>query len=196
MKDAHHAYLYVGNDTSVLPAAVQQASIDVDHWVTSQWGIGDSRALAAAAAQRPVAADKRVFVVVAHMITPEAQNALLKLFEDPPPTAVFYLVVPAAEQLLATVRSRLQTGAAVPTNAIDPTWEALRQLPLAEQLKEVANRAKAKDTDWQRAVLQGAVRDPHVPAVVRLRVERFRQLSGASRKMLIEEVVLTLASSK
>src|SRR5207249_1485502 len=43
----------------------------------------------------------------AHLMTVEAQNALLKLIEEPPPRTRFLLVAERLEALVPTVRSRL-----------------------------------------------------------------------------------------
>lgn len=50
---------------------------------------------------------KKVFVISANTITHEAQNALLKVFEEPTPDTHFFLLVPSAEVLLPTLRSRV-----------------------------------------------------------------------------------------
>jgi DNA polymerase-3 subunit delta' len=47
-----------------------------------------------------------VIIDDAHALTVEAQNALLKLIEEPPPQTVFVLVTSRLEALLPTVRSR------------------------------------------------------------------------------------------
>lgn len=54
------------------------------------------------------ASGRRVVVIdSAHLLTLEAQNALLKLIEEPPPATSFILVAESLEALLPTVRSRL-----------------------------------------------------------------------------------------
>ncbi|HMA78766.1 MAG TPA: hypothetical protein VKP88_06615 [Candidatus Paceibacterota bacterium] len=196
MPDQHHAYVYLGTDVSVLPTMLQQQGADVVHLHLEQWGIEDSRRLAEGAAQRPVTAAKRSFVIVTNTLTHEAQNALLKLFEDPPETAVFYLVIPSSEMLLETVRSRvslIRDSQSAPEASV---WHALAAQPVAVQLAECAERAKAKDTSWQQAILAAAAADTTVPPAVRLLIETYRTRSGASRKMLIEEVILALASAR
>ena len=50
---------------------------------------------------------KRIFVISINNITIEAQNALLKLLEEPAQYAHFFLIIPSAHLLLPTVRSRL-----------------------------------------------------------------------------------------
>jgi DNA polymerase-3 subunit delta' len=47
-----------------------------------------------------------VIIDEAHALTTEAQNALLKLIEEPPPDTLFILVTDQVESLLPTVRSR------------------------------------------------------------------------------------------
>jgi DNA polymerase III delta prime subunit len=57
---------------------------------------------------RPVINDgKKIFVISVDGITVEAQNALLKLLEEPAEYAHFFLIVPAVHLLLPTVQSRL-----------------------------------------------------------------------------------------
>lgn len=70
--------------------------------------IDDARELKSAALMRPVGdAGKKIFIVTMNGITVEAQNALLKLLEEPPEYAHFYLIIPSAHLLLPTVRSRI-----------------------------------------------------------------------------------------
>ncbi|MPM19609.1 hypothetical protein SDC9_66035 [bioreactor metagenome] len=55
----------------------------------------------------PVSAEHRVFVIMdADKMTTQAQNALLKLFEEPPPHLIIVLTAVSADSLLPTVRSR------------------------------------------------------------------------------------------
>jgi DNA polymerase-3 subunit delta' len=51
--------------------------------------------------------NKRIFIVEASNITHEAQNALLKIFEEPHEDTHFFLIMPSSEVLLPTLRSRL-----------------------------------------------------------------------------------------
>ncbi|MDE1974924.1 MAG: hypothetical protein KGI49_00185 [Patescibacteria group bacterium] len=76
--------------------------------------IDDARELKALSGTRPVTDvskndgdGKKIFVLRMDGITVEAQNALLKLLEEPPEYARFFLILPSAHLLLPTVRSRL-----------------------------------------------------------------------------------------
>jgi DNA polymerase-3 subunit delta' len=60
-------------------------------------------------AYRPFEGRRRVVIVDgADAILPEAQNALLKTLEEPPPASMFVLVTSRPDVLLSTVRSRCQ----------------------------------------------------------------------------------------
>jgi DNA polymerase III subunit delta' len=57
----------------------------------------------------PIEADRKVLIILeAERLQPEAANALLKTFEEPPERTVIVLVSDAADELLDTVRSRCQ----------------------------------------------------------------------------------------
>ena len=73
-----------------------------------QFGVEEARELRERAGSRPVAGPYRVFVVATPSITTEAQNALLKILEEPPAGAMFFFIIPAPDTLLATLRSRAQ----------------------------------------------------------------------------------------
>ena len=61
------------------------------------------------AAYRPFEGRRRVVIVdEADAVLPEAQNALLKTLEEPPPASVFVLITTRPDLLLPTVRSRCQ----------------------------------------------------------------------------------------
>lgn len=52
---------------------------------------------------------RMVIIDSASTLTPEAQNALLKALEEPPPDTVITLIASSPHALLATLRSRVQT---------------------------------------------------------------------------------------
>ncbi len=54
-----------------------------------------------------VEGSKRIFIIEASGITHEAQNSLLKIFEEPNKDSHFFLIMPSPEILLPTLRSRL-----------------------------------------------------------------------------------------
>jgi DNA polymerase-3 subunit delta' len=70
-------------------------------------GIDIIRGVIEAVSKHPFEGRWNVVVVFeAHLMTTEAQNAFLKLLEEPPPSAVLVLVTEFPDKLLETVRSR------------------------------------------------------------------------------------------
>jgi DNA polymerase III delta prime subunit len=82
----------------------------------------------------------------AEWLNQEAQNALLRLLEEPPPRTTLVLVAATASGLLATVRSRCQRVAFARPEA------RLAELPeraaLAERLDAVARLSLPELLDW------------------------------------------------
>lgn len=81
---------------------------DFWHGQFESFGVDEARALKDM--QQRAAANvgaKKVFVISTDTITHEAQNALLKVFEEPTTDTHFFLLMPSAEVLLPTLRSRL-----------------------------------------------------------------------------------------
>ncbi len=74
----------------------------------SHFGIDEARELRERAVLT-AASSRRIFVIQSASLTTEAQNALLKTFEEPPGNALFILIVASPDMLLSTLRSRMQT---------------------------------------------------------------------------------------
>lgn len=105
----HHAYLVSGTKESLL-AYLGDNATGADFWHESfaTFGIEESRSLKERAGRKAAAEDsKKIFVISAESFTGEAQNALLKLFEDPMPDTHFFILTPSEKYLLPTLKSRL-----------------------------------------------------------------------------------------
>lgn len=90
-------------------AVTQDASRDLV-WLRGEEGeikVTDARALRQMALDPPAAAPRRVVLITeAQAMNVEAQNALLKILEEPGPSTVFCVTVPHRDVLLPTVVSR------------------------------------------------------------------------------------------
>lgn len=118
--DLHHAYLIESeggaeDDTSVrgltelIAAHLMPTRGNADFWQGNyeSFGIDEGRALKEMQQKMASAGSKKAFVIVAVSITREAQNSLLKMFEEPTSGSHFFLLMPSIETLLPTFRSRL-----------------------------------------------------------------------------------------
>lgn len=72
------------------------------------FSVEDARRVLEAAASAAFIGEYKVIVISASRVFHEAQNALLKLFEEPPPNTYIFLVLPTLGGLLPTLRSRVQ----------------------------------------------------------------------------------------
>lgn len=70
--------------------------------------VEDARRVGELAAGKAFAGDKKVVIIAASRAYHEAQNALLKIFEEPPEGAYLFLILPSLGGLLPTLRSRVQ----------------------------------------------------------------------------------------
>jgi len=70
--------------------------------------VEDARRVHVIASQGPVGGSRKAIVVAASRAYHEAQNALLKIFEEPPEGLTLFLVLPSTGGLLPTLRSRVQ----------------------------------------------------------------------------------------
>lgn len=77
---------------------------------------------------------KKAFVISTDTITHEAQNALLKVFEEPTVSTHFFLLMPSVEVLLPTLRSRLILVPAIQQSSVGGT----EALVLAEKFLAVS----------------------------------------------------------
>ena len=184
--------------TSDLPLAYKTPSADVRHFVLPQLGIKEVRQIIETASSRSWGMAEYVFVIVSSSLTTEAQNAMLKLFEEPPENSKFYLILPNEALLLPTLRSRFITAT---TEAKVFDLKAARdfmKLSYAERLELVSDRAKARDQSWMEVLVMQLIKldqESKLDANSKrslLLAENYIKIRGASKKALLEELALTL----
>lgn len=114
----HHAYLVEGRRNDAFESLVSLLEGEIgfktkgnpDFWHADfdTLGIDESRMIAELQMRRAAGGGRKVFVIKADFLTHEAQNSLLKVFEEPTEGTHFFLVVPSAERVLPTLRSRVE----------------------------------------------------------------------------------------
>lgn len=85
-----------------------------------KFGIEDGRHIIELAQGAPVRNDHKIIVFSFGSITGEAQNAFLKIFEDPSPRLKFVVLTHSANSLLPTLKSRLHIIASGKRDVFDP----------------------------------------------------------------------------
>lgn len=113
-KNLHHAYCFEGDVDYITNLLLNSLEKELkfktkgnpDFWMGEydRFGINDGREINNFQLKK---ADKKIIVIKTNFITREAQNSLLKMFEEPTANTHFFIIVPSKEILLPTLQSRL-----------------------------------------------------------------------------------------
>lgn len=216
-KNLHHAYLLVGDDEKILPLLesffIEKLLFPIqgnpDYWKESfeSLGIDESRKVIEMQRGKPLAHNKRIFVLHAQSITREAQNALLKVLEEPTSGSHFFLVVPSESILLPTVKSRMLSVKLLHKTFEDKTLhnsaeiEAFINGDLKERMKITATLSESKDrkkisiflNEIERS-FSGKIMDAEVRNFLTAlqNIKIYENDRGASLKMLLDHIALTI----
>ncbi len=157
-----------------------EANPDVVVHESSLLTVEEARGLAAEAAGVGWAGSSRVIIVAASRAYHEAQNALLKLFEEPPPGTTLFLILPSFGTLLPTLRSRLEI---ISTQYVAPVSDEARDFVKASREKRTAIIKKlTSGTDEES-------RRENREAALAL-VNGVEALASGSREKLVEQCAL------
>lgn len=207
----HHAYIAEGA-LALLPELAQNARArfgftdahnpDVHLREFEKFGIEESRWLIHAASLRP-SAGRALYLIGVGSITSEAQQALLKLFEEPQAGVVFVLLVPHGV-LLPTVRSRMQeypkfqiaNSKSQTSSKFLKSNQKERSNYIAEILKddEGAKEKASELVDGLEVELYKKVQDPKARAGLEnvAMVRGYLRDRSPSLKMLLEHLAISL----
>ncbi len=167
-----------------------------------QFGINDVRALISSAYRRPVGENlEQTLVVATEFITEEAQQALLKIVEEPPLSTSFIFVLPQGYTLLPTLLSRFeQVDIQQSATGSSAVFEAFLHASIADRFSLIEAALKTKDQTWLTDIKRGLVgyllmKRIDLKRDVLLELEyvvRFLLTRGASNKFLLEHAALSL----
>ena len=195
--------VHMGSSVEVptLPPEYRRESLDVTILTYQKMTISDARDFISLARERPLEKSLRTLVLCTPRLSEAVQNTLLKILEEPPLSTRIHIILPHVGHLLSTVRSRVQVVGVrtVSTELSAPVTDWLAATP-AERIQTIANWHKKADTDYGAELLPaiGEWLHTHVNSVspellqVYQLVDTWYQQSGASRKMLLEELALQL----
>ncbi|MDO8493677.1 MAG: hypothetical protein Q7S19_04010 [bacterium] len=105
----HHAYLITGDIEANVVKLRDEIGDSADNYINilPVFKVEHSRELIERQKTRSFTGGRRFFIIAASSFINEAQNALLKVLEDPIAGNHFFILCPTAEILLPTLRSRL-----------------------------------------------------------------------------------------
>lgn len=117
MDQLHHANIIISGDDqrhfvfSILSEILDfKAEANPDFWLmeNQSFGIDDARDLKKWASGKPLIGEIKVSLIIAKSITYEAQNALLKILEEPPVGTYIFMNLESLGGLLPTFISRIR----------------------------------------------------------------------------------------
>lgn len=196
----HHAYAIAGDGEEVIPQILSalervagfkpRGNPDFHSESYAVMGIDEARALKEASGRIAVSGGKKVFIVAADSITREAQNALLKVCEEPAADTHFFLVVPSFETLLPTLRSRLFVLSAREANgmAASSRAEAFLRAQAPARLKTVQELLKAADDGAGRKTFIAFLDELERAIAADTRVSKTQNHAGKRRAQALSEL--------
>lgn len=196
----HHAVLYVTENASdTLPEVHEvQKSYEILPYSLPVLSIKDVRTIIERAYQKPFATEFQYIIINTDMIPVDAQNAMLKILEEPPISTRFIIIVRPQTMLLATLRSRLFLVSRKGLVSFDNVlfFEFLES-SITERLTLITLYAKDKNDQAFLALYQGLLARLAQSAWTDEKrivapLLHFLQLRGASKKMIWEDIALRL----
>ncbi len=195
----HHANLLIGPDDwafSIIPKEYTKESRDVHSLKYDKMNIVNARELIREAGLKPAEAEVHVFIVTAQKILREAQNALLKLLEEPNPKTIFYFVLPSKDVLIPTLLSRFHLLSKDDSSVSKEAFNEFRKLSYSERLKLIEKKLKEEDVRWVNDVVEGLEVHAHNTRNKRLiedvlMLVKYIKINGSSKKMLLEHMALS-----
>lgn len=158
----HHAYLLTSaGDPHAQVVSFLSArgihvsgSVDVLYRAYDRLGIDDVLQIVERSITRPVDLPRRVVILNFADATTEAQNALLKLLEEPPAPSIFFIVTPSPRTLLPTLRSRLFDIAAPHEDTVPAAVAGFARDTAAARLLYIKELLATKDDDEVHTLME------------------------------------------
>ena len=165
------------------------------------FGVEEAKTLKEWAHTRPLGTEKSAIVTCAK-ITIEAQNALLKVFEEPPRDTRIVLVLPSRAILLPTLLSRMvlrSVSDQASRSEVSLVQHEFLMMSLAERMELIAKLAKNKELTQAQSIVDSVLEKVYSQATSQerttvlkdlLRIRSYLNDRSPSLKLLLEQVAL------
>ncbi len=200
----HHAYLIEGDSATILPEVLEFVSDnEIIQINLDTFKIDDARNLKSLSIERGYNDRKKFYIISVNSFLLEAQNALLKMFEEPIENTHFIVVVPDVSALLPTFVSRFYSIYSKQNLDIKEAEQfiampALKRVEWIKGLLADEDLARARASKFlnalEIAVHNKKVIDPDLFHHV-FEVREFLRMPGTSVKSLMESVALVVPTS-
>ena len=166
----HHAYLIEGERDKVVPEIFSFCeSIDIKtsgnpdfcHITIDNFKIDEAFDLRAMSTSKGFSSLKKIFVVCVNSFSLDAQNVLLKMFEEPIENTHFFVVVPDTNALLKTLVSRFYLVRNESKNTKTEDVEKFISMPLQKRIdfiKELLIEPEEEDEEGNEIAVLDSTR--------------------------------------
>ena len=212
----HHAYFFTVQNREEAQAELLKhiehvldipvrGNVDCVVRTYDKLSIDDARDIKEMLMSKPI--DIRVCVFSVGSILMEAQNALLKLFEDPPSSTHFFIISETDAYLLPTLRSRLEIQTLISSEKQNTTKEVQTFISskLPERMKivdTIVDRVKDSENGneivrqflslLEKEVHTQKIKNRHVVLDRIIEAKEFLLLPSAHKKGILESIALSL----
>ncbi len=222
----HHAYLIEGAREEIVPEIFSfcenlniktSGNPDFCHITIDNFKIDEAFDLRSMSGNRSFSPAKKIFVISVNSFSLDAQNVLLKMFEEPIENTHFFLVVPDTNSLLKTLVSRFYVISARQGLAEEAkSAEKFINMPLQKRIdfiKELLVEPEEEDSERNEIVVLDSTRSKALKFLNALestlhkkliskgtfdtgffehifKVREFLRMPGSSTKTLMESVAL------
>lgn len=197
----HHAILLIGRSLAE-SGYINNLPLETTELLVLKFetlSINDVRQVIQMAFVKPLSAPTKTIVIEADLIAIEAQQALLKIVEEPPVTTKFIIVLPSTENVIPTLLSRLAQPETYQEKmrVTNPFFTIFQTSSFAARLECITHITKNKESKQIELLRDGVLwflSNTPTSAQSAILLECITRLTmrGASKKMLLEEIALTL----
>ncbi len=221
IQNLHHAYLIEGNREVVSAELLgflaesyfkTVANPDFYQIATDSFKMEDARHLKSLTDNKSFNDSKKVFIITTNSFLLEAQNAMLKIFEEPIEDTHFFIIVPSVDGLLPTFVSRFYVIKDSARQDLAVEAEEFIKMPLPKRLDFIKELVKGDEEEENRGdsprtkaiqflnSLESVLHKtyPKVSSVTLntfeqiFKVRKYLRQPGSAPKMLLESVAMLL----
>ncbi len=207
MTFVHHAEVYRTTDRRKITAlkAARAAFSELEICEVPTVAIDQVRDLISSAYQKPLKGALKTLFVVTNKFSPQAEQALLKLLEEPPISTKLVFCVPKTLQFLPTINSRVQEmsfSISTGDEGIKLFADFLKK-DYASRLAYLTKELAKKDPVWENDFINSLsdwlnsadYQRISLPIQTRKQISKYFGYlygPGASKKLLLEAIALVL----
>lgn len=211
----HHAYIIYGDRERIVSEVcdllkeelgiVRQGNPDFFYEEFSHFGIDDSRKIQGMQNYRGFSGSRKIFLFCVDSMNHEAQNALLKVFEEPTEGTHFFIITSSLERFLPTLLSRVVVIRHSSVDAQNEDFDAkvvsFLQAPYSVRLEAMKSIIDAKDKVKAQLFVERLIAlvhrrklflDRHDIYETLVRFQSFLRDRSSSLKLILEHIALMM----